>query len=72
MPASLCFNLSKIIDLFMKDKLIDRTDLDLMLLGLTQSHNPPTGKRKYTEWVEEHKETLGREWNSTLKRYYKT
>ena len=54
----------------MKDKLIDSTDLDLMQLGLTQSHEPATGKRKYTDWVAENKEELGREWMSTLKRYY--
>lgn len=54
----------------MKDKLIDSTDLDLMQLGLTQSNEPATGKRKYTDWVAENKEELGREWMSTLKRYY--
>ena len=69
-PKSICFNLSRIIDFIMKDKLIDSTDLDLMQLGLTQSNEPATGKRKYTDWVAENKEELGREWMSTLKRYY--
>lgn len=56
---------------YFDDILIDGNDLDLMTSGLTCSHDPPTGKISFLDWISENKETLGKEWISSINRYYK-
>lgn len=53
------------------DILVDTNDLDLMTTGLTCSHAPPTGTRSLLKWIEENKKDIGKNWTSSIKRYYK-
>jgi nucleoside-diphosphate-sugar epimerase len=63
--------LTKPMNWYFDDILMDNNDLKLMTSGLTCSHEPPTGKISFLEWIREHKEDLGRQWTSSIKRYYK-
>jgi len=54
----------------MNDKFIENEDLDLLINNITMSHKPPTGKRKLSDWVKEHKDTIGKEYISSTARYY--
>ena len=67
---NICYYLTKPIDLIFQDRLIDKDDLDLLMSGLTHSMEEPTGKLKYSDWLNENKETIGIKWNSSLQRHY--
>lgn len=56
---------------YFNDILVDRNDLDLMMSGITSSLKPHTGMRSFLEWIKENKSDLGKEWISSIKRYYK-
>lgn len=56
---------------YFKDILVDRNDLDLMMSAITSSLKPHTGTRSFLEWIKENKSDLGKEWISSIKRYYK-
>ena len=55
---------------YFDDILVDTHDLDLMTTGLTCSLSPPTGKISFLNWITENKEELGKNWTSSIKRYY--
>ena len=56
---------------YFDDILMDEHDLSLMTTGLTCSLEPPTGKISFLQWISQNKDELGREWTSSIKRYYK-
>ena len=62
--------MTKPLDWYFDDILMDKNDLSLMTTGLTCSHDPPTGKISFLKWISENKEELGKEWFSSVKRYY--
>jgi hypothetical protein len=70
-PESLVYQLSRPLSWWHDDILVDRTDLKLMLDGITSSDHPPLGRIALSTWVKEHRDTLGRQYISSLKRYYK-
>ena len=52
------------------DILIDYTDIDLMTHHITMTKKEPLGRLKLSEWVREHKDTLGLTYLNSMKRYY--
>jgi len=70
-PIDVCYYGTKPIDLIFNDKFIERDDLLLMSSGITCSLEPPTGKRKLTDFLEKYKDTIGRRYISSNARYYK-
>jgi len=67
----LLLQLTSPLNWYFDDILMDEHDLSLMTTGLTCSHDPPTGKRSFLNWISDNKDDLGREWISSIKRYYK-
>lgn len=67
----LVLGLTKPMDWYFNDILVDKNDLDIMTSGLTCSLKPHTGKRSFLKWLYENKEDLGKEWVSSITRYYK-
>ena len=55
---------------YFDDNLMDTNDLDIMTSGLTCSLSPPTGSRSLYKWIEDNKDNIGRNWVSSVKRYY--
>eukprot|EP00927_Polykrikos_kofoidii_P056926 TRINITY_DN51017_c0_g1_i1.p1 TRINITY_DN51017_c0_g1~~TRINITY_DN51017_c0_g1_i1.p1 ORF type:complete len:387 (-),score=35.03 TRINITY_DN51017_c0_g1_i1:123-1283(-) len=67
--------LSKPINWLTGDILLDKDDLDLLCSGLTVADNPadPTiaGRRGLFSWIDEVNQDLGRQYISSIQRYYK-
>jgi uncharacterized protein YbjT (DUF2867 family) len=53
------------------DVMITREEIDGLMAGLLVSHRPPTCPTRLTDWLERHREELGREYASELKRHYR-
>ncbi len=58
----------KVIGWFVGDVMITREEVQGLMAGLLHVDSPPTGKTKLTQWVKEHRETLGRRYTSELAR----
>jgi hypothetical protein len=69
-PADLAYNFTKPINWALKDILIDRTDIDLLTHRITATTKPPLGKLAYSDFVREHKDTLGKTYINSIQRYY--
>ena len=69
-PLDLAFWCTKPLNWYHKDILIDKTDIDLMTNHITCSHKEPLGRIRYSDWIRENKDTLGRKYISSLQRYY--
>mmetsp|Transcript_66950 Transcript_66950/g.199170 ORF Transcript_66950/g.199170 Transcript_66950/m.199170 type:complete len:326 (+) Transcript_66950:61-1038(+) len=67
--------LTKPIDLLTGDILLDRDELDLLCSGLTVAERPEdpaiAGRRSLLAWLEEAGPALGREYVSSVERYYR-
>lgn len=69
-PADLAYQMTRPLNWWYKDILIDRGDLDLMTERITCSNKEPLGRIKYSDWVRRHKDTLGKQYINSLQRYY--
>ena len=75
LPTNVVTKLSKPIDLFTGDVLLDTNDLDLLCDNLTFANNPDDPKiierRSLVSWLNSVGSTLGKDYISSVKRYYK-
>jgi len=75
LSTGLVTQLSKPIDWLTGDVLLDRDDLDLLCSGLTVAERPGdpaiAGRRGLLAWLEAVGPTLGREYVSSVERYYR-
>lgn len=70
-PLEVCYYGSKPVDWWFKDKFVEKDDLLLMMKGITHSHGPVTGQRRLTDFITDHKNTLGMNYINSTARYYK-
>lgn len=70
-PSQICLGLTQPLNWYFNDILIDKNDLEIMTSGLTCSNDIPVCKRSLISWIRENKDTLGRQWISSVHRYYK-
>ena len=66
-PA-LVYIVGRIISLLVNDVLITREEIEGLMSNLLCVNSPPTGKTRLTDWIEEHAESLGRQYTSELAR----
>mmetsp|Transcript_68819 Transcript_68819/g.212809 ORF Transcript_68819/g.212809 Transcript_68819/m.212809 type:complete len:326 (+) Transcript_68819:41-1018(+) len=75
LPTRLITLMTKPIDLITGDVLLDRDDLDLLCSGLTVAERPDdpaiARRRSLLDWLEEVGPTLGKEYISSIERYYR-
>lgn len=75
LPTRVIGAMTKPIDWITCDVLLDTDDLDLLGSGLTRANNPDDelikGRRSLFDWIGEVKGELGREYVSSIERYYK-
>jgi len=69
-PREVAFWCTKPLNWYHGDILIEKTDIDLMTQHVTCSHDEPRGRIRFSDWVRENKEQLGRTYISSLNRYY--
>ena len=67
-PPSLVYIARTIISLVVNDVLITREEIEGLMPNLLCINSPPTGKMRLTGWIEEHTESLGKQYTSELAR----
>ncbi len=67
-PPALVYIAGSIINRLVNDVLITREEIEGLMSNLLCVNSPPTGKTRLTDWIEEHAESLGRQYTSELAR----
>ena len=71
MPRPAVLLAAKLIGLFKKDVLLTRDEIDGLSAGLLVSTAPVTCPTRFSEWVDEHGDALGRRYASELARHWR-
>jgi uncharacterized protein YbjT (DUF2867 family) len=64
----LAFALSGLVGKILRDTLVTRAELAGLMQGLLTSEGPPTGNRRFTAWLGENAESVGRSYTSERRR----
>lgn len=67
-PPGFGYTLSRIIGWCVNDVFVTREEIKGLMDGLLCVDTPPTGKTRLTDWMREHRDTLGLHYASELKR----
>jgi len=70
LPPGLALALSRLVGLAVGDVVLTRDELAGLSAGLLVSSLPPSGQTKFSEWVRENVQNLGREYASEIGRHY--
>ncbi|MBI5677439.1 MAG: NAD(P)H-binding protein [Planctomycetes bacterium] len=63
--------LSKFIGYMVKDVVLTRDEVEGLIENLLVSKNPPTGKTRLSDWLNQHADTIGTQYASELNRHYR-
>ena len=55
----------------LRDVVLSRDEIDGLMAGHLVSTDPPTGATRLTDWLYEHRQTLGQHYASELARHYR-
>jgi len=69
-PPGIALFLSRLYGLLVQDVVLTRDEVRGLMSDLLISDQPPTGNKSLEEWLEENKDTVGRQYASELKRHY--
>jgi NADH dehydrogenase len=67
-PPSLGYWACRFMGLFVNDVIITRQEIQGLMEERLYVDSPPLGKTKLTDWIEKHKQTLGRQYTSEMAR----
>jgi len=70
-PGWLIPPLSAVLGAMLRDVLLTREEYQAMAAGLADSGAPATGRISLTDWIAEHRDSLGRGYASELDRHYR-
>ena len=70
-PPSIGLALTSVIGLLMRDVVLTRDEIDGLMAGLLTSDAPPTGITRFTDWLTENEDGLGRRYHSELDRNFR-
>ena len=70
-PPALGLTLAKLLQPLLGDVLITRDEIAGLMAGLLISHNQPTGTTRLEDWLQAHRESVGRHYASELQRHYR-
>lgn len=71
LPPGMTLAAARLAGLLVRDVTLTRDELDGLMAGHLVSANPPTGAAKFSDWLRENGETLGRRYASELARHYR-
>ena len=72
MPPMAAWLFGRVLGVFLQDDVITRAEIKGLRQGLMASDAPPTGTRKFSEWIAEHGASFGERYQNDLKeRRYK-
>lgn len=63
--------LSKFIGYMVNDVVLTRDEVEGLMENLLVSENPPTGKTRLSDWLNQHADTVGTHYASELNRHYR-
>jgi nucleoside-diphosphate-sugar epimerase len=70
-PVAVAHTAGALAGLALRDVIATRDELDATVAGLLSSQEPPLGRDRLRDWLEENGETLGRTYASDLKRHFR-
>jgi uncharacterized protein YbjT (DUF2867 family) len=70
LPAGAAHSLTKMLGVFVHDRILTREEIDGLMAGLLVSRTPPTGQARFSDWLGVHAQSLGRSYASEIGRHY--
>ncbi len=70
-PPSLGLALTRLVGLMVRDVVLTRDEVDGLSAGLLASKLPPTGTTRFSSWLKENADHLGRRYESELNRNFR-
>ena len=71
LPPTLVLASAQVMGLAVRDVVLTREEIDGLMSGYLVSQGPPTAQTRLTDWMRDHRETLGRHYASELARHYR-
>jgi len=70
-PPWLAHGCTRILGRLVHDVMLTREEIDGLMADLLASHQPPTGSTLLSEWLREHRDSIGMEYASEVARHYR-
>ena len=70
-PRSLIPPAARLLGLGLRDTLLTAEEFQAMADGLADTDGPATGQISLTQWITDHKDTLGRSYANELTRHFR-
>ena len=70
LSATLAYTAANLVGLALRDVVLTRDEISGLMASHLVSPDPPTGATRLTDWMRQHRETLGRSYASELARHY--
>ena len=71
-PPSLMAAAARALGLFVRDVVLTPDEIRGLMAGLLVSHNPPLGRIAFSQWLDEHRTSVGRSYANELHRHFTT
>ena len=71
LSAPLVLTSAKVMGLLLRDVVLTREEIDGLMSGHLVSTDPPTARMLLSDWLRDHRDTLGRRYASELARHYR-
>jgi NADH dehydrogenase len=71
LPRSLILAAAQVLGWFVHDTIITGDELDGLMANLLVSKESPTGTTRFSDWLNEHSDTLGREYANEMERHFR-
>ena len=71
LPPSLVYSAAQLMSVALRDVVLTREEIDGLMSGHLVSPDPPTTTTRFTDWLHEHRRTLGQQYTSELSRHYR-
>ncbi|NQW24144.1 MAG: NmrA family NAD(P)-binding protein [SAR202 cluster bacterium] len=71
LPPALALFFSRMAGYAVRDVVLTKAEIDGLMAGLLVSDGPPNGQARFSRWLEENGETLGRSYASEMNRHYR-
>ncbi len=71
LPPGMVYTSARLMGLVLRDVVLTREEIDGLMSGHLVSSGPPTAATRLTDWMREHRSSLGRRYASELARHYR-
>lgn len=72
LPPALALGLTRLVGLAVRDVVLTRDEVQDLMDGLLVSSSTPTGRRRFSAWLDRHAHLLGTRYASELDRHYRS